>query len=175
MAIAVAACSGPMVLSMFAMTRARLSVASGFGNPANLPASSHASFPSRANTETRRRSCHSLLCRQQRREIRSVQSAVRQKHRSWAYQIPEMKPERQRIYRVSYWSIQPLNGLRRDGADIAPNLLVFPSPGNAKRRIAAGFNGELLHSRTPQVDICQDRARSRSVAACCSSGTSTCT
>jgi len=54
-AIAVAACSGQTLLGMLAMIRARLSVASDFGNPANRPASSHGSFPSRANTETRLR------------------------------------------------------------------------------------------------------------------------
>src|ERR1700733_14048146 len=40
---------------MLVMLRARLSVASDFGNLANRPASSHGSLPSRANTETRLR------------------------------------------------------------------------------------------------------------------------
>src|ERR1700722_7751838 len=41
-----------MLVGMLAMIRARLSVASGFDNLASLPASSHGSLPSRANTET---------------------------------------------------------------------------------------------------------------------------
>jgi hypothetical protein len=51
-AIVVAACSGQTLVDMLAMIRARLSIASGFGNPASLPASCHGSLPSRANTET---------------------------------------------------------------------------------------------------------------------------
>ena len=51
-AIVVAACSGQTLVGMLAMIRARLSIASGFGNPVSLPASCHRSFPSRANTET---------------------------------------------------------------------------------------------------------------------------
>ena len=47
--------AGSLLFIQFAMIRARLSVASGFGNPANLPASSHGSFPSRANTEAKLR------------------------------------------------------------------------------------------------------------------------
>jgi hypothetical protein len=54
-AIPIAVCSGQMLVGMLAMLRAKLSVASDFGNPASLPASSHGSFPSRANTETRLR------------------------------------------------------------------------------------------------------------------------
>jgi hypothetical protein len=54
-AIAVAAGSGQTLVGMPAMIRARLSIASGFGRPANLPASCHGSFPSRANTETKLR------------------------------------------------------------------------------------------------------------------------
>jgi hypothetical protein len=46
LAIAVAACSGQTLLGMLAMIRANLMVASDFGNPASLPASSHGSFPS---------------------------------------------------------------------------------------------------------------------------------
>lgn len=51
--IAIAVCSGQRLGGVSAMLRARLSVASDFGNPANLRASSHGSFPARANTETR--------------------------------------------------------------------------------------------------------------------------
>jgi hypothetical protein len=51
-AIVVADCSGQMLVGMLAMIRARLSVASDLGSLASLPASSHGSFPNRANTET---------------------------------------------------------------------------------------------------------------------------
>jgi hypothetical protein len=54
-AIAVAACKGQMLIGMLAMLRARLSVASDLGNLASLSASSHGSFPIRANTETKLR------------------------------------------------------------------------------------------------------------------------
>ncbi len=55
-AIAVAAFNGQTLLGIPAMLCARFSVASAIGNPANLPASSHGSFPARANIESRVRS-----------------------------------------------------------------------------------------------------------------------
>ena len=84
-AIAVATCNGQTLLGMLAMLRARFSVASDTGIPANLPASSHGSFPARANMESRVRAMPFASVPTGARRNSSIRTAARQKHRWWAW------------------------------------------------------------------------------------------
>jgi hypothetical protein len=52
LAIIVASGSDHRLVGMFAIVRARLSIAADFGNPANLRASRHGSSPAKAKTDT---------------------------------------------------------------------------------------------------------------------------